>query len=135
MPAKDRYHDVVKQALLKDGWTIEDEQVKLKIGQRRLWVDLQVGRASEGGSMLIEVKGLESNLSIVEALESTVGQYAVYQATLNAKRLDMPLVLAIPDSAYFGIFEEELGHAVRAFLDLKLVVFNSVSEEVLLWVS
>lgn len=32
MPAKDRYHDVVKRALIKDGWTIDNEQVTLTIG-------------------------------------------------------------------------------------------------------
>ncbi len=29
MPAKDIYHDVVKQALIKDGWTITDDPLRL----------------------------------------------------------------------------------------------------------
>ncbi|NWF68880.1 MAG: hypothetical protein HXY40_07330 [Chloroflexi bacterium] len=29
MPAKDRYHDTVKRALIKDGWQIAGEQTTL----------------------------------------------------------------------------------------------------------
>ena len=31
MPAKDRYHDMVKRALIKDGWTV----VKIMVRRRR----------------------------------------------------------------------------------------------------
>jgi len=34
MPAKDHYHDSVKRALIKDGWTIDGEQVAF-IGSER----------------------------------------------------------------------------------------------------
>jgi len=57
LPAKDRYHDTVKRALVKDGWTIEDDQVRLKIGSRNLWIDLQASRTNQPFAVLIEVKG------------------------------------------------------------------------------
>ena len=135
MPAKDRYHDAVKRALVKDGWMITGEQVKLRIGNRRLWVDLQATYPNENRIVLIEVKGFESSASPVEALESAVGQYVVYQATLDARGLDIPLYLAAPDAAYFGILEETLGQAVRQTVSIKLIVFEPLSEEVLIWVS
>ena len=40
MPAKDIYHETVKNALIKDGWTITDDPLKLTIGSRSLYVDL-----------------------------------------------------------------------------------------------
>jgi hypothetical protein len=36
MPAKDRYHAVVVRALIKDGWTITDEQVAVILGELRI---------------------------------------------------------------------------------------------------
>lgn len=40
MPAKDIYHETVKTALTKDGWTITDDPFKLKWGLRELFVEL-----------------------------------------------------------------------------------------------
>ena len=40
MPAKDIYHDAVRNALIKEGWTITDDPLILSIGKRDLFVDL-----------------------------------------------------------------------------------------------
>ncbi|MHC5831800.1 MAG: element excision factor XisH family protein, partial [Nostoc sp.] len=40
MPAKDRYHENLKNALIKDGWTITDDPFHLKWGKKDLYVDL-----------------------------------------------------------------------------------------------
>ena len=40
MPAKDIYHNNVRTALEKDGWTITKDPLPLKIGKRTLSVDL-----------------------------------------------------------------------------------------------
>ncbi|MGB7518966.1 MAG: element excision factor XisH family protein, partial [Spirulinaceae cyanobacterium] len=40
MPAKDIYHHQVRNALIKDGWTITDDPLILSIGKRDLFVDL-----------------------------------------------------------------------------------------------
>ena len=42
MPAKDKYHDTVINSLKKEGWTVISDQVTLRIGDRRLWIDLKV---------------------------------------------------------------------------------------------
>jgi hypothetical protein len=38
MPAKDRIHELVKQALLKDGWQITDDPYVISYGERFLFV-------------------------------------------------------------------------------------------------
>ena len=38
--AKDIYHDTVKTALIKDGWTVTDDPLRLKFGGRSVYVDL-----------------------------------------------------------------------------------------------
>jgi hypothetical protein len=40
MPAPDIYHHVVKNALIKDGWTITHDPYTLTFGQRNVFVDL-----------------------------------------------------------------------------------------------
>jgi XisH protein len=40
MPARDRYHDQVKNALVKDGWTITQDPLRVKWGKKDLYIDL-----------------------------------------------------------------------------------------------
>ena len=40
MPARDIYHNTVKNALTKDGWTITHDPLKLQWGAKDLYVDL-----------------------------------------------------------------------------------------------
>jgi len=67
MPAKDLYHDTVKTALLKDGWTITDDPLSLEIGGRDLFVDLGAEKlliADRGSQKIaVEVKSFISPLS------------------------------------------------------------------------
>ncbi len=46
MPAKDLYHDIVKNALIKDGWTITHEPYNLnnELFSRILMIDLGAER-------------------------------------------------------------------------------------------
>jgi len=51
MPAKDIYHDTVKKALIKDGWTITHDPFRLNWGTTIFYVDLgaeQLLAASKG---------------------------------------------------------------------------------------
>jgi hypothetical protein len=59
MPAKDRYHDTVVRALVKDGWSITGEQVELVADERRVWVDIEAAKEVEALIILVEVKGFE----------------------------------------------------------------------------
>ena len=40
MPARDMYHDAVRNALVKDGWTITHDPFRLSWGGRDMYVDL-----------------------------------------------------------------------------------------------
>jgi hypothetical protein len=75
LPAKDRYHDIVKRALLKDGWIIEDEQFTLTVEQRNLWVDIQASKGEPRFVILVEVKELADVDSAIEALANALGKF------------------------------------------------------------
>ncbi len=44
MPARDMHHNTVKNALVKDGWTITHDPLTLKWGAKDMFVDLGAER-------------------------------------------------------------------------------------------
>jgi hypothetical protein len=134
MPAKDRYHAVVVRALIKDGWTITDEQVAVILGERRLWIDIEAVKASQHLAILVEVKGFEHMPSPVDYLADAVGTYVLYRAALDYGEVGTPLFLAVPTAAYEGILNEDIGRQAIAKAGMNLIIFDPVKEEIRLWI-
>ncbi len=88
MPAKDLYHDAVCTALIKDGWTITDDPLILKIGRRSVFVDLGAEKliAAERGSdkIAVEIKSFLSP-SPINDLETAWGQFFMCQSTAKKR--------------------------------------------------
>ena len=82
MPAKDMYHDIVKNALIKDGWTITHDPFRLQWGNNLLYVDLGAQRllaaTKEERKIAVEVKSFASPSNMAD-LENALGQYILYQ--------------------------------------------------------
>lgn len=133
MPAKDRYHDRVKRALVKDSWTVTDEQVKLKVGERRLWIDLEASHNTRGTIILVEVKEMDTS-SPVDDLANALGQYLMYRTGLESKNIRVPLYLAVSTITFQGILSEELGQLMIQRFKISLIVFDPSSEEILQWI-
>jgi hypothetical protein len=131
--AKDKFHDTVVTALKKDGWIILKEQVSLRIGERRLWIDIQAEN-QEQKIVLIEVKSYHNVDSPVEFLGKVLGQYLLYRSILDANHMDYPLYLAIPKEAWKDLFEKEIGKLVLKNYSINLLVFSSDAEEILQWI-
>ena len=85
MPAKDLFHDCVRHALIRDGWTITHDPLRLTWGGKDLYVDLGAERlmAAEksGQRIAVEIKSFVGD-SGVDDLEKAVGQYVLYRAVL-----------------------------------------------------
>ena len=134
MPAKDRYHDIVVRALRKDGWTIEAEQVKFVLVERRLWIDIRASNVSQNAAILVEVKGFENMPSPIDFLANAAGKFVLYQAALDYLRVTTPLYIAVPEAAYNGILSEQIGQQVIQKADIQLVIFNLEREEITQWI-
>jgi XisH protein len=134
MPAKDRYHDTVIRALIKDGWTITAQQVAVAVPGRRLWIDLRAIKTSDSMVVLIEVKGFEKMPSPVDYLAAVVGQYVLYRAALDFVGLSTPLYLAVPTAAYEGILGEALGKQAVEIVGIRIVLFDPITEEIVQWI-
>lgn len=137
MPAKDIYHDRVRHALEKDGWVISHDPLMLRYGKKDLFVDLGAEKfiAAQKGEhkIAVEIKSFLGQSEVAD-LRDALGQYILYQNVLTVKEPDRKLFLAIPDRVFIDIFEEDLGQLVITQNQLKILVFNLETEEIIQWI-
>jgi hypothetical protein len=135
--AKDIYHNTVKAALQKDGWTITHDPFPLKIGKKRLSIDLGAERliAAENQSfkIVVEVKSFVGQ-SDVKDLEQALGQYILYQQILGETSIDRVLYLAVSETTFKGIFSVEIGQVLLKNGIIRLIVFDDEKEEITRWI-
>ncbi len=136
MAARDKYHYAVKNALIKDGWTITHDPYTLPYEKRDTFVDLKAERLlhaqKEAQEILVEIKTFLSE-SQVSALHDAMGQYLLYQDIMEATGAKETLHLAVPTEAAEGIFAEPIGQLVIRKHKIALIVFDPDTEEITEW--
>lgn len=136
MPAKDLYHDTVRTALIKDGWTITDDPLILKIGRRSAFVDLGAEKliAAERDSekIAVEIKSFLSP-SPINDLENAWGQFFLYARVLQKRESDRRLYLAVSRNTFETLFQEEAGQLLLEEPNFRMIVFDFISEEIIQW--
>ena len=138
MPIKDVYHDVVKNALIKDGWTITDDPLYLNLEEIvTLYVDLGAEKlfsAQKGNRQIaVEVKSF-IQVSVIYELHQAVGQFISYRIALQKHSPTRILYLAIPDIIYDGIFSTRFGQEIIAETHLKILVYDVQEEKIVQWI-
>jgi hypothetical protein len=138
MPARDRYHDQVKNALIRDGWTITHDPLHVRWGKKDMYVDLGAEQilAAEKGSrkIAVEVKSF-LGLSEMADLEQAIGQYTVYHEVLFRVEPDRTLFLAVDEEAYVNLFEEPIGKLLVDSCCIQLIVFDPYTETIRQWIA
>ncbi len=138
MPAKDSFHEIVKTALIKDGWKITHDPFTLTFGKRDLYVDFGAARPiaaeKDGHKIAVEVKSFMGK-SDLNDFKNAIGTYNVYQSILRRTEPDRVLYLAVEKNIYDGIFTEEIGGAILEDFSIHLVVFNESEEAILKWIN
>ena len=138
MPAKDVYHDLVKTALIADGWTITADPLHLSYGGRNVYVDLgaeqPIGAEKEEHKIAVEVKSFVGE-SDVHELGKSIGQYNMYRDILSEIENDRELYLAVPSFTFDGILSEPLGQLLIRKEQLKLIIFEETKERIRKWIS
>jgi hypothetical protein len=137
VPARDIYHDTVKSALQKDGWTITHDPFPLQIGKKRLSADLGAERLicaeNEIQKIVVEVKSFVGQ-SDVKDLQQALGQYILYRQILNEMGIERSLYLAVSQVTFNSVFTIELGQVLLKNQIIKLIVFNDQSEAIVEWI-
>ena len=132
MPAKDIYHNTVRNALIKDGWTIIYDPLGIKIAPRDLYIDLGAEKQIDN-TIAVEIKSFLGNSPVVD-LEKALGQYILYQTHLKIISPQRKLYLAIATATMMGIFSETIGQVLIEDKIIKLLVFDSKREVITQWI-
>jgi len=137
MPAKDIYHDTVKAALIKDGWTITHDPLTIRLTRKKLYVDLGAERLiaaqRDTERIAVEVKSF-TRASDMKDLEDALGQFVLYTHLLARYDPERRLYLAVTDSVYESVFEEEVGEILLQDGVIRLITFNPEQEAIIQWI-
>ncbi len=138
MPAKDIYHDTVKAALIKDGWTITHDPLRLKLRRgKKLFIDLGAERliAAEKDTqkIAVEIKSF-IGASVMKDLEVALGQFMLYLQLLQRYDPERTLYLAVAEEIRKNVFEEEAGEILLQNSIIRLVTFDPTKEAIVQWI-
>lgn len=106
--AKDIYHDVVKEALIKEGWTVTHDPFTFKQGTIRLDIDLgaEIFTAEKGEEkIVVEVKSFLSKSKVTDFYEAW-GKYNLYRKGLEKQGIERKLYLAVEQDIYDTFFKK-----------------------------
>jgi hypothetical protein len=138
MAAKDLYHEQVKTALEKDGWTITDDPFAVKWLGKTLMIDLGVERViaaeKDNQKIAVEIKSFIS-ASAIDDLKEAIGQFILYRSALRRSHPERELFLAVRDTVYSNIFAQPEGETLRVEEEIKLIVFDPKRQEVVKWIN
>jgi len=136
MPARDIYHESVRNALQKDGWVITHDPLRLSWGGKDMYVDLGAERllAAEksGRRIAVEIKSFVGD-SIMQDLEKAIGQFVLYRAVLAEIDADRLLYLAVSVAVLQDLFDEPIGKLLLQNKLAQLIAFDPEAEVVVQW--
>lgn len=137
MPARDIYHNAVKHALVKAGWEITHDPLRLQWGSKDMYVDLGaeelVAAEHQGRKIAVEIKSFLGP-SEIEDLRNALGQFILYRTILETTEPERELYLAVREATYFALFEEPIGQLLIQQQHLRIMVFQPEQEELIKWI-
>lgn len=137
MPAKDIYHDAVKNALIKDGWSITDDPYIIKYEDAELYADLAAEKplAAErhGQKIVVEIKSFIGKSPMYD-FHNAIGQYVVYRNLIQVTEPEYSLYLAIDDITFSNFFQRPSISLITSRNNLKILVIDTQQEQIEQWI-
>lgn len=137
MPTKDIIHDIVKIALIRDGWAITHDPFPIRFGNLRVLADLgaeqPIAAMKEGRKIAVEIKSFVG-LSMMDDLEKAIGQYGLYSALLSETEPEREVYLAVSEAVFVNLLDSVGGWVVIRKLSLKIIVVALERQEVVKWI-
>jgi hypothetical protein len=138
MPAPDAIQGAVKNALIKEGWTITDDPFVIFYERLRLFADLgaerPIGAERAGQALVAEVKSF-LDPSPINDFKLALGQYLMYRALLEVTAPERNLYLAISQDTYADFFQRKAIQLVVQRYQVAQLVVNVAREEIVQWIS
>lgn len=137
MSAKDIIHEIVREALEKDGWIITHDPFFLRVSENiGMFLDLAANKViianKETFKIAVEVKSFVG-LSAVTDFHLAIGQFLNYRLALEELEPDRILYLAIPNDIYQNFFQDSFIQKVIDNYSIKLIIINPQQGEIILW--
>lgn len=136
--AKDIYHEAVKNALIKDGWTILADSYFLRYEDAQLYADLLAEKTilaeQNNRRIVVEIKSFISP-SPMKDFELALGQYILYRDILDLAQKPYAIYLAVKNTVFDSFFQRKSIQAIVKRHQIEFIVFNSEHEEVVSWIS
>ncbi len=137
MARLDKIHDAVKNALIKDSWTITADPFRIDFAEYHLYADLAAERpiaAMRGEEkIVVEIKSFLSR-STVSDFETALGQYRIYKRLLSHVAPEMDVYLAVSKATYSEFFVWKATQFIIEAEEVSLFTVSIESEEIRRWI-
>ena len=134
--AKDRFHNIVKVALEKQGWQITADPYELNVDDVDFEVDLAaeqlIAATRENKKIAVEIKSFISS-SHVSDFHTALGQFLNYRDALEIVEPDRVLYLAVRQPVYERFFQRRFILAAIQRYQLRLVIYDVNNEVIAQW--
>lgn len=134
--AKDRFHNVVRNALEKDGWKITADPYEINVDDVDFEIDLAaeqlLGAEREGQKIAVEIKSFISPSNVSE-FHTALGQFLNYRDALDKIEPERRLYLAVRVPIYETFFQRKfIASAVEKY-QLRLMIYDVEKEVISQW--
>ncbi len=135
--AKDAYHETVRHALEKDGWTITHDPFPIRFDDLRVYADLGAEKVfteqTESYKIVIEIKVL-GGVSKIEDFEKALGQINLYRVLMEATKIKREIYLAVSDEVHNKFMQRKAIDLVIQKQKINLLIFNVEEEKITQWI-
>ena len=136
--AKDFFHEIVKEALIKEDWIITDDPLTLlSRAEGGISTDLGAEKiiVAERGlvKIAIEVKSF-INPSLIHDFLRASGQFNGYNVVIKYKEINRILYLAMPIFAYEKLINYDFVNAIIENLSIKFILFDEQEKTIIKWI-
>ena len=125
--ARDLFHNIVKESLQSEGWTVTHAPFPIDYGDVQMQIDLGAERLiaaeREAKKIAVEVKSFTKPSAISE-FHTAVGQYLNYRYALRIKEPERTLYLAVPHPTYDEFFRLRFITEIVQDQQILLLVYN-----------
>lgn len=136
--ARDTFHEIVKEALIKDEWIITDDPLTLlSRAEGGISTDLGAEKfiVAEKGitKIAVEVKSF-INPSMIHDFLRASGQYNGYNIVIKYKQIDRILYLAMPVFVYEKLVNYDFIIAIIENVSIKFILFDEKEKKIVKWI-
>jgi hypothetical protein len=136
--AKDIFHNIVKNALIKEDWLVTDDPLRLKVGVITFQVDLGaekvIGAEKAGQKIAVEIKSF-LNPSTITDFYNALGQFLSYRLALEKNESERILYLAVPLDVYESFFQFDFTQSAIQAYQIFLIVYDPSQETITQWIN